>query len=84
MHPPLSTLTIAIIKGIAFAIQAFLFLFIGAWADYGTWRPNITIAFTILAVAVSFGWLGVEDPSQWKTGVALYILGRQSTPFSHA
>ncbi|EEB95854.1 hypothetical protein MPER_05112, partial [Moniliophthora perniciosa FA553] len=27
------------------------------------------------AVAVSFAWLGVDDPSQWKAGIALYILG---------
>jgi hypothetical protein len=39
-------------------------------------RPNITILFTVVAVAVSFAWLGVEDPSKWRTGVALYILGR--------
>lgn len=38
-------------------------------------RPNITIFFTILAVAVSFAWLGVEDPSKWQAGVVLYILG---------
>jgi predicted small integral membrane protein len=38
-------------------------------------RPNITIIFTLIAVAVSFAWLGVEDPSQWQAGVALYILG---------
>ena len=38
-------------------------------------RPNITIFFTILAVAVSFAWLGVEDASRWEAGVALYILG---------
>ncbi len=38
-------------------------------------RPNITIFFTILAVGVSFAWLGVEDPSRWEAGVALYILG---------
>lgn len=38
-------------------------------------RPNIAIFFTILAVAVSFAWLGVEDPSKWQAGVALYILG---------
>ncbi|KAI0925614.1 hypothetical protein AcW1_008006 [Taiwanofungus camphoratus] len=43
--------------------------------DYGQWRPNIAIFFTILAVAVSFAWLGVEDPSKWQAGVALYILG---------
>ncbi|KAJ7227453.1 MFS general substrate transporter [Mycena pura] len=62
-------------NGISFAIQAALLLIIGAWADYGTSRPNITIFFTILAVAVSFAWLGVEDPSQWQAGVALYTLG---------
>ncbi|KAJ7018829.1 MFS general substrate transporter [Mycena alexandri] len=62
-------------NGISFAIQAVLLLMIGAWADYGTSRPNITIFFTILAVAVSFAWLGVEDAAQWRSGVALYILG---------
>ena len=45
-------------------------------ADNSSNRPNITIFFTILAVAVSFAWLGVEDASKWKAGVALYILGR--------
>ncbi|OBZ72524.1 Autophagy-related protein 22 [Grifola frondosa] len=62
-------------NGISFALQAVVLLMIGAWADYGRWRPNITILFTILAVAVSFAWLGVEDPSKWQAGVALYILG---------
>ncbi|KAI0067287.1 MFS general substrate transporter [Artomyces pyxidatus] len=62
-------------NGISFAIQAVLLLMIGAWADYGRWRPNITIFFTLVAVGVSFAWLGVEDPSQWRAGVALYILG---------
>ncbi|KAK7437012.1 hypothetical protein VKT23_006702 [Stygiomarasmius scandens] len=62
-------------NGISFAIQAVVLLFVGAWADYGRWRPNITIFFTILAVAVSFAWLGVDDPSQWRAGIALYILG---------
>jgi MFS-type transporter involved in bile tolerance (Atg22 family) len=67
-------------NGISFAIQAVVLLLIGAWADYGRWRPNITIFFTILAIAVSFAWLGVEDPSRWRAGVALYILGRASFP----
>ncbi|KAK7682639.1 hypothetical protein QCA50_014439 [Cerrena zonata] len=62
-------------NGISFALQAIVLLTIGAWADYGTWRPNITIFFTILAVAISFAWLGVEDPSKWQAGVALYVLG---------
>lgn len=38
-------------------------------------RPNINIFFTILAIAVSFAWLGVDDPSQWRAGIALYIIG---------
>ncbi|KXN91649.1 Autophagy-related protein 22 [Leucoagaricus sp. SymC.cos] len=63
-------------NGISFAIQAALLLIIGAWADYGQWRPNITIFCTLVAVAVSFAWLGVEDASKWQAGVALYILGR--------
>ncbi|KAF9526404.1 MFS general substrate transporter [Crepidotus variabilis] len=62
-------------NGISFAIQAAVLLFIGAWADYGRWRPNITIFFTFLAVGVSFAWLGVDKPSRWEAGVALYILG---------
>jgi hypothetical protein len=43
-------------------------------------RPNILIIFTILPVAVSFAWLGVQDSSQWPTGVALYILGSKCCP----
>ncbi|KAI8980030.1 MFS general substrate transporter [Trametes punicea] len=62
-------------NGISFALQAVILLLIGAWADYGRWRPNITIFFTFMAVAVSFAWLGVDDPSKWQAGVALYILG---------
>lgn len=41
-------------------------------------RPNITIFFTLLAVGVSFAWLGVDEPAQWRAGVALYILGCES------
>lgn len=65
-----------------FAIQAALFLIIGAWADYGSWRPNITIAFTVVAVVVSFAWLGVTDPSKWQAGVALYVLGCKPSSFT--
>ncbi|KAI0255030.1 MFS general substrate transporter [Lactifluus subvellereus] len=59
---------ILLTNGISFAFQTVLLLVIGAWADYGTWRPNITIVFTLLGVGVSFAWLGVEDPSQWRAG----------------
>jgi hypothetical protein len=47
-------------------------------------RPNITIFFTLLAVGVAFGWLGVEDPSKWNTGIVLYVLGRSSSFLAQA
>jgi len=40
-------------------------------------RPNITIFFTTVAIAVSFAWLGVKDASKWQAAVVLYILGRE-------
>lgn len=66
---------VLISNGLSFAIQAALFLVIGSVADYGTGRPHVTTAFTLLAWGVSFGWLGVTDPSKWQAGTALYILG---------
>lgn len=44
-------------------------------------RPNITIFFTLLGAGVSFAWLGVEDPSQWRAGAVLYILGSEYRGF---
>nr|XP_019009024.1 uncharacterized protein I206_05664 [Kwoniella pini CBS 10737]OCF47805.1 hypothetical protein I206_05664 [Kwoniella pini CBS 10737] len=66
---------VLITNGLSFAFQAVIFLIVGSFADYGVWRPHITTAFTVLAWAVSFAWLGVETPSKWEAGTALYILG---------
>lgn len=44
-------------------------------------RPNITIFFTLLGAGVSFAWLGVEDPSKWRAGAVLYILGSEYRGF---
>ncbi|ORX41263.1 protein-vacuolar targeting-related protein [Kockovaella imperatae] len=66
---------VLISNGLSFAIQAVIFLFVGSFADYGIWRPWITTVFTVLGWAVSFAWLGVEQPSQWQAGTALYIIG---------
>ncbi|KAF8519559.1 MFS general substrate transporter [Gautieria morchelliformis] len=66
---------VLITNGISFAIQVVLFLIIGAWADYGRWRPSITIMFTLVSIVVSFAWLGVEGPGKWKIGVGLYAVG---------
>ncbi|WWC65513.1 uncharacterized protein I303_108131 [Kwoniella dejecticola CBS 10117] len=66
---------VLITNGLSFAFQAVIFLIVGSFADYGVWRPHITTAFTALTWAVSFAWLGVEKPSKWEAGTALYILG---------
>ncbi|EPQ27454.1 uncharacterized protein PFL1_04992 [Pseudozyma flocculosa PF-1] len=62
-------------NGIAFAIQAVLFLTIGSFADYGTFRPYILMLSTVVCVGISFGWLGVTDPSQWQIAIAFYMVG---------
>lgn len=62
-------------NSLSLVIQVVLLLFIGAWADYGSWRPNITILFTLVAVGVAFAWLGVENSSKWQVSVVLYMMG---------
>lgn len=62
-------------NGISFAIQAVLFLIIGAYADFGTGRRWILLVWSIIAYGIGFGWLGVHDPSKWQTATGLYIVG---------
>ena len=62
-------------NGISFAIQIVVFLTIGSFADFGTWRPNILIFLSIIAYAVGFGWLGVHAAEKWHVAVGLYIVG---------
>ncbi|KAK4966087.1 hypothetical protein LTR66_012045 [Elasticomyces elasticus] len=62
-------------NGISFAIQIAVFLVIGSFADFGTWRPNILIVLSIIAYAIGFGWLGVHTEEKWKVGCGLYIVG---------
>ena len=62
-------------NGISFAIQTVLFLFIGSFADFGSWRPWLLIMQSIVAYGVGFGWLGVHDGSKWPAAVGLYIVG---------
>lgn len=66
---------ILLCNGISFAIQAVLFLIIGAYADFGTFRPYILIGLSILAWGIGFGWLGVHEEPQWQYGLGLYIVG---------
>ncbi len=62
-------------NGISFAIQAVLFLVIGAYADFGSGRRWILIFWSLVAYGIGFGWLGVHEPDQWQTGAGLYIIG---------
>jgi MFS-type transporter involved in bile tolerance (Atg22 family) len=62
-------------NGISFAIQIVLFLILGSYADFGTFRSKILIALSIVAYAIGFAWLGVHNPDQWKVGTGLYIVG---------
>ncbi|SCV72420.1 BQ2448_3957 [Microbotryum intermedium] len=67
--------TVLVANGISFAIQVVIFLVIGSYADYGSWRPWILIFWTTLAIAVSLAWLGVDTPDKWQFATALYIIG---------
>lgn len=46
-------------------------------SDFGSWRPNILIAHTLLTFAIGFAWLGVHTPEQWHLAVLLYIAGSE-------
>jgi MFS-type transporter involved in bile tolerance (Atg22 family) len=62
-------------NGISFAIQVLVFLVLGSFADFGTFRPNILIGLSIIAFGIGFGWLGVHTEDKWHAGVGLYIVG---------
>lgn len=66
---------ILLCNGISFAIQIVILLIIGAYADFGSFRPNILIALSLVAFGIGFGWLGVHEEGQWQTGLGLYIVG---------
>ncbi|KAJ9284860.1 hypothetical protein DTO271D3_2724 [Paecilomyces variotii] len=62
-------------NGISFAIQIAVFLVLGSFADFGTWRSNILIVLSLIAYAIGFGWLGVHTEEKWLIGTGLYIVG---------
>ncbi|KAI5476338.1 hypothetical protein MNV49_007851 [Pseudohyphozyma bogoriensis] len=69
------TSAVLVTNGISFAIQCVIFLLIGSYADFGTWRPKILYIFTLLAIVDSFAWMGVTKPGQWVAATVLYVLG---------
>ncbi|KYK58126.1 Autophagy-related protein 22 [Drechmeria coniospora] len=62
-------------NGMSFALQAVLFLVIGAYADFGTCRSNVLLFWSVVAYATGFAWLAVHEPARWRVGVGLYIVG---------
>ncbi|KAK2603878.1 hypothetical protein QQS21_003913 [Conoideocrella luteorostrata] len=62
-------------NGVSFALQAVLFLVLGAYADYGTCRRWILLIWSSISYGVGFGWIGVHGAETWQVAVALYILG---------
>ncbi|KAI9828942.1 MAG: hypothetical protein M1819_006441 [Sarea resinae] len=62
-------------NGISFALQVVVFLVLGSFADFGTWRPNILIGLSFVAWGIGFGWLGVHTPEKWHVAAGLYIVG---------
>jgi hypothetical protein len=62
-------------NGISFAIQIVLFLILGSYADFGTFRSPILLGLSIAGYAIGFAWLGVHNPDQWQIGTGLYIAG---------
>lgn len=62
-------------NGISFAIQALLFLVIGAYADFGNFRPWILTFWSVVCFAIGFGWLGIYEADKWLAGTWMYIFG---------
>ena len=62
-------------NGISFAIQVVLFLLIGSFADYGTWRPWILVFWSVAAFAIGFGFLGTHTADKWPVACGLYMVG---------
>lgn len=66
---------ILLCNGISFAIQIVIFLVLGSYADFGTFRPNILIVLSLIAWGIGFGWLGVHTVDDWQVGLGLYVVG---------
>ncbi|KAI9631126.1 hypothetical protein KEM48_013262 [Puccinia striiformis f. sp. tritici PST-130] len=66
---------VLIANGIAFGIMTLLFTSLGALADYRQYGRWILIVMTLLCWASQFSVMTLTDPSRWKVGMVLYIMG---------
>ncbi|ORX36955.1 putative autophagy protein [Kockovaella imperatae] len=72
------------ISGILFAVQAFILLFIGPFADYGRWRGYILTVAQVILWIMQFSLVGIHKPSQWQIANGIYIVGSLAANISVA
>lgn len=51
------------------------FTSVGSLADYSNYNKWVLIGATVTCWASQFGWMGITQADQWKSGVAVYLLG---------
>lgn len=73
-NKPVSSV-ILIVNGISFAIMTMFFTSVGSLADYNNYNKWVLIGATVTCWASQFGWMGITQADQWKSGVAVYLLG---------
>ncbi|KAA1089699.1 hypothetical protein PGT21_027649 [Puccinia graminis f. sp. tritici] len=66
---------VLIANGISFGIMTIMFTSLGALADYRNYGRWILFIMTVLCWASQFSVMALTDPSRWKVGMVLYILG---------
>ncbi|KAF3395455.1 Autophagy-related protein 22 [Talaromyces pinophilus] len=61
-------------NGIVFAFQAFFLICFGSMADYGPVKRWVLIFWTIVCWATQFAFLGLQDASQYRAAIGVYII----------
>lgn len=86
------------LSGIIFAIQFVTLLMVGAYADYGKWRPWVMIGecggrvcrstntkwvgFMGICYCCQFSISALNKPSQWPGAQVCYVVGVYGAPFA--
>jgi Na+/melibiose symporter-like transporter len=63
------------LTGIIFAVQFTALLLIGAYADYGKWRPWVLVGFTGMLYLCQFALTALNKPEQWWGAQVCYVAG---------
>ena len=61
-------------NGICFAVMTVIFVIFGSAADYGSFGRWLLLFLTVVCWVFQYGMTFIRDPSQWPTGVVLYII----------